>query len=165
MYTNETPSLDGSDRPTTPPRSAEAAEMYDHVLIPTDGSGGAKRGIEYGLDLASRHNAAVHLLYVLDELVHETPALSSSELFLEKLEQSGQAHLEEAAEMAESNGLEVRKACVRGRPSEAIIDYADDHDIDIVVMGRHGNPDPTHYHIGSCTDRVMRTSRIPVLSV
>jgi nucleotide-binding universal stress UspA family protein len=139
--------------------------MYDHVLIPTDGSDGSERGVEYGLDLAAKHDAVVHLLYVLDELVHETPALSSSELYLEKLELSGEEILDESAQRAEDRGLTVVTTCVRGTPSEAITDYVDQYDIDVVVMGRHGRPDPTHYHVGSCTDRVLRTASVPVLSV
>jgi nucleotide-binding universal stress UspA family protein len=71
--------------------------MYEHVLIPTDGSEGAKRGVEYGLDLAARHGADVHLLYVLDETVYETPALSSGELFIEKRQEAGERILESTA--------------------------------------------------------------------
>jgi nucleotide-binding universal stress UspA family protein len=139
--------------------------MYEHVLIPTDGSEGAKRGVEYGLDLAARHGADVHLLYVLDETVYETPALSSGELFIEKRQEAGERILESTAEAAEERGLTVSRTCVRGTPSEAIREYAEGHGIDVVVMGRHGRPDPSRYHIGSCTDRVIRTAPVPVLSV
>jgi nucleotide-binding universal stress UspA family protein len=140
--------------------------MYEDVLIPTDGSEGAKRGVEYAIDIASKYDARVHTLYVVDERIYGgTPALSSDELFLEELEKRGDEALDEVESLARERDLEVTKVCKRGIPHEVILEYADEHDIDLIVMGRHGRGEHGHPHIGSSTDRVVRLAEVPVLPV
>lgn len=140
--------------------------MYEDVLIPTDGSEGAKRGVEYAIDIAGKYGATVHTLYVVDERTYGgTPALSSDELFLEELEKRGEEALDEIEAEAVELDLEVVRACKRGVPHEVILEYADEHDVDLIVMGRHGRGEHGHPHIGSCTDRVVRLAEIPVLPV
>jgi nucleotide-binding universal stress UspA family protein len=140
--------------------------MYEDVLIPTDGSEGAKRGVEYAIDIASKYGATVHTLYVVDERIYGgTPALSSDELFLEELENRGDEALDEVEAKAKEFDLEVARACKRGVPHEVILEYTDEHDIDLIVMGRHGQAEHGHPHIGSCTDRVVRLADVPVLPV
>ncbi|MFB6106291.1 MAG: universal stress protein [Halobacteriaceae archaeon] len=139
--------------------------MYEHILIPTDGSEGASRGVDHGLDIAVKYGATVHVLYVVDEAHHATPALSSEELFIEKCEDVGEEILEAVVERAEEAGLEVVTTCVRGVPYQAIREYVDEHEIDLIVMGIHGQSALQRPHIGSTTDRVVRTVEVPVLPV
>lgn len=140
--------------------------MYEEILIPVDGSEGARRGVEHGLDIASQYDARVHTLFVVDERIYGgTPALSSDELFLEELEQRGTVALEEVARLAADYGVTVVTECKRGIPHEIILKYVDEHDIDLVVMGRHGISRHGHPHVGSCTERVVRLAEVPVLPV
>ena len=71
----------------------------------------------------------------------------------------------EITERAEGMGLEAVTHCARGLPYEEIIEYAQEHDIDLIVMGIHGTTGVTKPHIGSVTDRVIRMSNVPVLPV
>lgn len=147
-------------------RSPPEERLYSNVLIPTDGSKGARRGTEHALDLAEKYRATVHLLHVIDEgSVVNTPALSTDELAIEKLEEAAEARMTEVVDAAEEAGLETVCACKRGVPHETIIEYAEENDIDIIVMGIHGEARTARPHVGSTTDKVLRTSRIPVLPV
>ena len=138
--------------------------MYQSVLIPTDGSAGANRGIETGLDLARQYDAVVHALYVVDERIYgETPALSDVELRFEQLETEGEGYLNDIATRGAAAGLDVTTSVARGMPHEIITAYADENDVDVIVMGRHGASAHPAPHIGSCTDRVLRTAAVPVL--
>jgi nucleotide-binding universal stress UspA family protein len=138
--------------------------MYRRVLIPTDGSIGAERGVEAGLDIAGKYDAAVHALFVVDERIHgETPGLSDVELRFEQIETQGEEFLEDVRSRAEARGLAVETTVRRGMPYEVITAYAKDNDVDLIVMGRHGASAHPTPHIGSCTDRVLRTSPVPVL--
>ncbi|ELZ94469.1 universal stress protein [Haloferax mucosum ATCC BAA-1512] len=140
--------------------------MYDHVLIPIDGSDGSDRGVEYGLDIAQKYDATVHTLYVVDKRVYgDTPAFSSDELFFEQVEDRGEELLTSVETQAKDLDLDVVRVCKRGVPHEVILDYTDDNDIDLIVMGRHGHSDFQLPHIGSCTDRVIRLANVPVLPV
>jgi nucleotide-binding universal stress UspA family protein len=139
--------------------------MFKDILIPTDGSEGAQRGIEHALDIGEKYGARIHTLYVVDEGIYATPALSGGELFLEELQESGETACEEVVSAATDRGLDAVSECVRGRPHREILDYAADHDIDLIVMGKHGASNHRHHHIGSCTDRVIRLADVPVLPV
>jgi nucleotide-binding universal stress UspA family protein len=138
--------------------------MYRTVLIPTDGSIGAERGVTAGLDLARQYDATVHALFVVDERIYgETPGLSDMELRFEQLEERGEELLRDVESRADEMGLDVQMSVRRGMPHEVITAYADDNDVDLIVMGRHGASNHPTPHIGSCTDRVLRTAPVPVL--
>lgn len=140
--------------------------MYQRILIPIDGSIGADRGVEHGLDLAEQFDATVHTIFVVDERrFGRSPAISSDELFLELVETTGLELMEALAEEATARGLEVHTCCVRGIPYESILKYATEHDIDLIVMGLHGRAGRNEPKRGSTTERILRESRVPVLPV
>lgn len=140
--------------------------LYEHILVPTDGSEGARRGIRHGLDLARQYHAKVHVLHVIDERTQvETPAFSSEELVLDKLEEQAEELLDEVESEAARLDLDVTCKCVRGVPQEEIRRYASGNGVDLIVMGLHGGRRGAHPHVGSTTDRVLRQSEVPVLPV
>lgn len=138
--------------------------MYDRILIPTDGSTAAERGIEHGVDLANKYEATVDTLYVIDEQLYNTPALSSTEAVFERLEADGEAAMASVADRAVEVGVDVTTHVVRGRPDEEIVAFADEH-ADLIVMGKRGHGGVEPPHIGSVTDRVFRAASVPVLPV
>lgn len=136
--------------------------MYDTILVPTDGSDGANRAIEHAFELAVRHDAAVHGLFVVDHRQYGEPALSSVELVIDEVEDHGQSLLSEVAERADNEEIEVVTRCCHGIPQEEIVAYADEIDADLIVVGYQG-----HSHrnrIGSVAERVVREAGRPVLT-
>ena len=57
----------------------------------------------------------------------------------------------------------VTTAVVIGEPSETILEYADDHDVDMITMGMHGRTGLNRYSAGSVTERVVRLAEAPGL--
>ena len=140
--------------------------MFENILIPTDGSEGARRGAEHGLDIARKYGATVHVLYVVDERIHgPTPALSSDELAFEQWEKEGEEAMARIVDEVDDLDLDAVTECVRGHPYEAILKYAEGNDIDLIVMGLHGRGGVKRPHIGSTTEMVIRESEVPVLPV
>jgi nucleotide-binding universal stress UspA family protein len=137
--------------------------MYQHVLVPTDGSEGTRAAVERAVDLANRYDAALHTLYVVDTTVGPDPAVSGT---FEALEAAGRDAIEAVIEFASDRGVETVEASVgRGPPHRAILDYVDEQDVDLVVMGTHGRTGAERYLLGSVTEKVLRLSRVPVLTV
>ena len=140
--------------------------MYDTVLVPSDGSEHAVRAAEHGAYLARAFDATVHLLHVVD--VQAAAGLFDAggvdAAFVERLEAEGEAVLD-AAEAAVGDPDRVRMASVRGEPSGAILEYADEHGADLVAMGTHGRTGMDRYVTGSVTERVVRLAEEPVLTV
>lgn len=140
--------------------------MYDTVLIPTDGSEHAVRAAEHGLHVARQFDATVHVINVVDleSAGGIFDAGGVSEEFVDRLEDEGRETIREIEELAEGSD-DVRTAVVRGKPSDAILDYADERDADFVFMGTHGRTGLNRYIAGSVTERVVRMADVPVLTV
>ena len=139
--------------------------MYDQILIPTDGRSGMDRVVEYGLGLAERCEAIVHVLYVVDETAYSSIPSDTLERIREGLEGDGQTATKEIAEKAINRGLKVHREVRWGDPPIAIIAYALENEIDLIVMGTRGKTGFERYLLGSVAEKVVRVSPIPVLSV
>lgn len=74
-------------------------------------------------------------------------------------------YLSRLAGEAKKDGLNAEIALIEGNPSEAIIDYARNNGVDLIVMSTHGRSGISRFALGSVTDRVVRTSPVPVLVV
>jgi len=143
--------------------------MFETVLIPTDGSDGVQRAIEAGLDVARRYDATVHALSVIDvaELI-EVDYVGDRDYFeatIEPLEDEAKHAVRAVANRARETDLEVLTVVREGHPYETIVDYADEADVDLIVMGTHGRRGLPRYLLGSVTERVLRTVDVPVMTV
>jgi nucleotide-binding universal stress UspA family protein len=52
-----------------------------------------------------------------------------------------------------------------GRPHAVIADYAEEYDVDLIVMGSHGRSGVRRALLGSVTERTLRSTHVPVLVV
>lgn len=140
--------------------------MYDSILVPTDGSDHSLRAAQHGAYLAGAFDATLHLLYAVDVQAAAGPfnAGGVDEEFIDRLEADGQDAID-AATSAIGAPDRVRTALVRGQPSGEILDYVAERDIDLVAMGTHGRTGVNRYIAGSVTERVVRLSAVPVLTV
>ena len=140
--------------------------MYDTILIPTDGSEQADRGVDHGLDLAAQYDATVVCLYVVDERRYgRPPALGTVEVDHEKHEDEAMELLKEIEERGRTLGVDVEHECRRGNPWDEIVTFAEREDADLIVMGRRGVTDDRRTSLGSVTEQVMRQTEIPVQAV
>lgn len=137
--------------------------MYDEILFPTDGSDGAEAALDHVIQLAEVHDAAIHLLFVVDTTYLGSDAGEATAL--ESLQTAGEQALEDASERARARGLEVTREIRRGDPYGAILDYCEDTDVDLVVMGTHGRSGLERFLLGSVTEKVVRAAEVPVLTV
>lgn len=138
--------------------------MYDTILVPTDGSGTAENAIERAVDLASTYGATVHALYVVDTAAYGSIEVGA-DVFVEALEEEGNDAVEEVAEKGDAAGVTVKTTVEHGSPSHTIVEYADDNDIDLIVMGTHGRRGIDRMILGSVAGRVVRAADIPVMVV
>lgn len=143
--------------------------MYETILVPTDGSPHADAAIEQALDLAERYGATLHALYVVDvnyPYADFGTAAVNWEAVTEAKENQGEQATGEVRERGEAAGVPVETE-VRQSTSihRAILDYADDHDVDLIVMGTHGRRGLDRYLLGSVTEKIVRVADVPVLTV
>ncbi|MDY6765242.1 MAG: universal stress protein [Halobacteria archaeon] len=140
--------------------------MYSNILIPTDGSEGTHKAVEHAIDIAQRYDAALHVLYVVNTSAYSTlPADTNWQSVIEALEKEGKRAVKEIEEKVEDSGLKVHRSIQQGVPHKTILEYAEENDIDMIVMGTHGKTGIDRLLLGSVTEKVVRSSEIPVLTV
>ncbi|WP_276271975.1 universal stress protein [Haloarcula litorea] len=138
--------------------------MYDTILVPTDGSEHAVRAAEHGAYLADLFDATVHVVSVVavSDAAGPFSAGGVDEAFVERLESAGLEAIEAVEDLL--GDVVTETATVRGSPGEAILDYVDDHGVDLVAMGTHGRTGVRRYVAGSVAEHVVRHADVPVLT-
>jgi len=137
--------------------------MYENLLLPTDGSDGIERVAANAIHLARVNGATLHVLHVVDT---DTVALDPhSKRLAAGLEAAGRASVAAIHDRAAEAGIYSVEAVRYGNPDEEILTYADENDVDIIVIGTHGRHGVRRALIGSVAERVVRNSETPVLTV
>jgi nucleotide-binding universal stress UspA family protein len=135
--------------------------MYERILVPTDGSRGSSKAARHALDIAECGDATVHVLSVVGS---SDLALDEDEADPER-ERRAERAVDQIVEIADQRDRGTVTAVRRGKPHQEILRYADENDVDLVVMGTHGRTGLDRYLIGSVAERIVRTADVPVLTV
>lgn len=146
--------------------------MYKQILIATDGSELAQKGLEQGLRMAVVMNANVIILTASEPWqpvdVGQVWGGSASMLedYRKQVADASQRVLAEAGKRAAELGVPHQPLYVADRfPSDAILDAVKEHNVDLIVMATHGRRGFNRLLIGSQTNTVITHSTIPVLVV
>lgn len=139
--------------------------MYSDILVPTDGRAGMDRVTTHALGLAELCDAAVHVLYVVDETAYASIPPDTRKQVEAALEADGEDTTKVVAERALDRGLTVHREVRWGEPAVAIVAYAVENDVDLVVMGTRGKTGFERYLLGSVAEKVVRVSPVPVVTV
>jgi len=140
---------------------------YGSVLLPVDGSEASEAAVEHALAVAERYDATVHVLSVIDAeaLAGASSIGMSVPDVVEDLKTEREAVVDPVVDRCERRGVDAVTRVEQGTPHRTIDAYVDEADIDLVAMGTHGRTGLDRYLLGSVTDRVIRTSAAPVLTV
>jgi len=137
------------------------------ILVPTDFSDHAEYALKVAAQIAKRTNSDLHILNLLDLPSHMNDAVSSGVnipevmLFLKKT----QERLEELSNESYLQGITVTTAARIEKAFEGIVTYSREVQADLIVMGSHGSSGFREIMIGSNTEKIVRTSDIPVLVI
>ena len=132
--------------------------MFERILVPTDGSDTATAAMEAAIELAGTYSAEVHVLHVIDDWRYDT----SIESAVAPLREEAEPFVERLAGMAEAADVPVTTAIEVGRPAHHILEYADDHGVDLVVIGTRGRGGLPRRLLGSVTQYVVTHAEVPV---
>lgn len=140
--------------------------MYRTILVPTDGSDHSVRAGEHAVALARAFDASIHVVRVLD-LRTEAGMFDAGgvgEEYVDRLEERAGEDVETVTD-AIGDAESVTTAVVRGDPFESLLEYVAGHEVDLIAMGTHGRTGVERFVSGSLTERVLRHSPAPVLTV
>jgi len=144
--------------------------MLKSILVATDFSEPSDVALSYGRELATRFSATLHVLHVAQNVFISTlgaePFAAIAPDLQQQIEESARLRLGELLIDSDQSGPKTIAAVITATsPAFAIVDYAKDHDIDIIVMGTHGRGAMAHPVMGSVAERVVRFAPCPVLTV
>jgi len=137
--------------------------MYDSILLPYDGSEGAAAVLHHAGELAHWADAPIQILYVADTTRDSVTVVEGDTV--DALELKGRDVVEEAAKTLETLGVAYDTDVIQGNPAPTIVDYAEQYDHDLVVMPTHGREGVSRYLLGSVSEKVVRLSSVPVITV
>jgi nucleotide-binding universal stress UspA family protein len=137
------------------------------ILVPSDFSECSDAAVRYGLELARRFDAKLHLLHVIQDPATQPWAAEGLSIpLLDAVEQWQKAAKERlAALVPAADAGRVTVATTIAMPYPDILRYAEENAVDLIVMGTHGRSGVSHMLLGSITERVVRRAPCPVLTV
>ncbi|SER86749.1 universal stress protein [Natrinema salaciae] len=147
--------------------------MSRHLLVPLDDSPLSKQALEFALE--EYEDVSIVALHVLDPTdpgyssatevdVRNEPRHGSDEWY-ERAGEEEERIFDDARELAADSDVTLETERAVGEPAREIVDYAEDHEVDQIVMGSHGRTGVTRLLIGSVAEMVVRRSPVTVTVV
>lgn len=145
--------------------------MFEHILIPLDGSPLAEAALPVALEVASRFEAELTLIRVVlppHVVGHATGAAYASLLtgLREIAYEEAEVYLRDQQTRLAETGTAVSVRVVDGEPvADMILEAAAELSTDLIVMSTHGRSGVSRWVFGSVADRVLRSAGVPILLV
>ena len=138
-------------------------ENIRNILVPLDGSKNSFKALTKAIYLAKKCNAAITALYVL-RVAYDNPSLlyvPQTQNELKKVEK----FLDAAKKQVVKNSVNFKKKTLFGHEAKQIVDFAQKQKFDLIVIGARGHGGIKQMILGSISNTVVHSSKIPVLIV
>lgn len=141
-----------------------------NILVATDFSDCSSSALDYGRDMARRFGARLHVIHNVEIMPPDLAGMGGFVAAVPQLqadlEQAARHQLEATVTDDDRREMGATTALVTGETtSHAIIDYAAESGIDLIVIGTHGRRGLSHVVMGSVAEKIVRTAPCPVLTV
>jgi len=153
-----------------PWRGAENDRLVQEVLAPVDFSEHSKKAVEVAKLFAHSYGARLHLLFIAERRVVPTfsdtgiPGVGVVEMGEEIIANADRA-LKQLADSTEGPDVEIVTHVAHGRVADSTIDYAESRGVELIVMATRGLSGVERFLLGSNTERIVRVSKCPVLTM
>lgn len=143
--------------------------MYQHILVPVDGSTTSDRALQEALKLAKQQGAQLRLIYVVEDILFpDNEAYFDYAALQEVVKRNGENMLEHAKTAAQQAGIEAETMLLEmagERIASVIVAEAQRWPADLIVIGTHGRSGFNRLLFGSVAEGVVRTAQTPVLLI
>jgi nucleotide-binding universal stress UspA family protein len=138
--------------------------MFKNIIIAVDGSEYGNRALKYAKNMAERYGAALWIVHVFPH-TSDLLGYEDFEMLFSRRKGAGQAILDEAKEQLGDVGFDVKEELLEGPEAEAILEVAEKHKADLIVMGTRGLGSVKGLLLGSVSHKVMHYAACPVMVV
>ncbi len=144
--------------------------MYQHILVPVDGSETARLGLNEAIALAKHLNSAIRLVHIVNRLPWVSSEITGPAMqqLLDQLRSSGESILHDSITAVRAAGVAVDSRLIEALGSEAgecVIEQGASWPADLIVCGTHGRRGVRRVLMGSDAEYILRHSSVPVLMV
>lgn len=138
--------------------------MYEKILVPVSMSQLEDDVVRHAIEHAVNHDSELHAVHVVAEQILEKMEEDDSREPSGVGSKSSREVLSDV-EQKIPDDIEFTSQKLGGSPSSSIVQYANENNIDLIVMGTHGRSGMKRYILGSVAEEVVRNSNCPVLTV
>lgn len=140
--------------------------MIHHILVPLDGSELAECVLPHLTAIAPVTGARVTLINVLER----TPSRNGNASLIDPLgwymqKQESQSYLDRIAQKLQKSDLQVEQAILEGNPAEALIEFARNNAVDLLVLSTHGRTGISEWNVSSVVQKILLRSYKSILLV
>jgi nucleotide-binding universal stress UspA family protein len=143
------------------------------ILVPTDFSDVSIKALEVAFEIAKKSNADVYVLHVVEEAGHDSYTVDGEwqqdnfqdKLFTFKLLEKAKAQLQQLVQEPRFNAVKLIGELRLGNTFHGMNAIVIEHKVDLIVMGAHGKTKLESALIGSNTEKIVRHSHCPILTV
>jgi nucleotide-binding universal stress UspA family protein len=138
------------------------------VLVAVDGSGSAKRALEFARDLLAGKESSVTLFHVIPQhIIYGRAWMAAEEYDMPAERAASMVLLEESARQLQAAGVgpTIDKQLAVGDPADLILTAAENDDSDLIIMGSRGLNAASRFLVGSTSTKVTTHAHCPVLVV
>jgi len=130
------------------------------ILVPLDGSKNSQRGLESAIHIAKENEASLTAIHVIHD-IHGV----KGRLKLELDEEMPPSFMLLAKKLASKNGIPFYTRVLTGDPGHEIVNYANTHSIDLIVIGARGISTFKKIFLGSVSSYIMHTAKAAVMVI
>ena len=138
--------------------------MFSSILVAYDGSVQSKKAIDIAVQLSRTYSSQLEVVHV-DKypgfILGEALVTAPAHILIEKQNHADQILDDVNQAIASIPG--ARATILQGMPAKTIIDYADSHNKDLIIIGSRGLGGISEFVLGSVSHNVVQHSKIPVL--
>lgn len=142
-----------------------ALEAFDRILVPVDLSEHSKLAVAHGKELAALYDASLEIVHVIHVTTYPVFYGPAQALRTEGVKERCLEAIDDLVDTAPGPEVGYDKHVLQGRPAAAIVEFARQKEIDLLVIPTHGMSGLERSLMGSVTERVVRQAECPVLTV
>ncbi len=143
-----------------PSDSRTVNQRYRDILFPTDGSDEAQLALDHAIAIAHEFDGTIHAMSV-----DEGAGSAKRDQLRSDSEELAVEATEEAAKKAKANNVSVTTSVQSGSVEQAIMGYAEETEIDLIVMGTDGRTGLKDVVLSSVAEETVKKSPVPVMTV
>ncbi len=137
--------------------------MFKHILIPLDGSALAECVLPHVGALAPAYGSRVTLMHVLEPTQSSNQLVDPLSWYINEAET--RSYLDGCAMRLQQIGLRTETALLDGQAAQRIIEYAHNHDVDLIILSSHGQSGLSAWNVSSVLQKIALHARVPVMIV